>query len=101
MLVRLAIVNRSVWQIERIRASLGRLEGGRDIPSASYFGCGDLKAESAGRRVNLAYLQHGGGIGGADQDRQPAETRDDLAQEFEALTCGVQEIRSGRYQAAC
>ena len=47
--------------------------------------CNDLKAERAGRCLDLAHLQHGGGNADIGQDRQPAETRDNLAQEFESL----------------
>ena len=52
---------------------------------SSDFDCGNLKAERAGRRLSLAHLQHTNGTAGIGQDRQAAETGDNLAQEFESL----------------
>ena len=71
--------------IKRLRAALERLEGGRDILGSPDFECSDLEAERAGRCLNLAHIQHGGGIADIGHDRQPAETGDNLAQKFEAL----------------
>ena len=71
--------------IKCVGAALERLEGGRDILRSPDFECDDLKAERAGRCLNLAHLQHGGGIADIGHDRQPAETGDNLAQEFESL----------------
>ena len=45
----------------------------------------DFKAERAGRCLNFAHLQHGVGIADIGQDRQPAETGDNLAQKFKSL----------------
>jgi hypothetical protein len=38
-----------------------------------------------GRRLNLAHFQYGEAISSIGQDRQMAQTRDDLAQDFTAL----------------
>ena len=45
----------------------------------------DIQSERADRSLSLAHLQHRGGIIGINQDRQPLQTGDNLAQEFEAL----------------
>jgi hypothetical protein len=44
--------------IKCIRAAPERVEGGRDVLRSPDFGCGDLKAEGAGRCLGLAHLQH-------------------------------------------
>jgi hypothetical protein len=46
----------------------------------------DLKAEGARRHLNSAHFQYGVGRTNIKQDRQPAQTRDDLPQDFEPLT---------------
>ena len=63
------------------------------VPEVTYrgfrspdFQCGDFEAERAGRRLNLAQLQHSAGGADVGHDRQPAETGDNFAQEFDALT---------------
>ena len=71
--------------IKCIRAALERVEGGRDVLRSPDFGCGDLKAERAGRCLSLAHVQHGGGIAHIGHDRQPAKTGYSLAQKFEFL----------------
>ena len=38
-----------------------------------------------GRCLNLAHFQHGSGIAGIGHDRQSAQTRYNLAQQFESL----------------
>ena|SRR2546421_13099052 len=50
------------FNIKRIRAILELLEGGSDILRAPNFQRVDLKAERAGRCLNLAHLQHGVGV---------------------------------------
>ena len=89
MRIRLVFMSGSPHDIKCIRAALERLEGGRDILGSPDFECGDLEAERAGRCLNLAHLQHGGGIADIGHDRQPAETGDNLAQEFESLASKI------------
>ena len=85
MRTRLVITSGSAHDIKCLCAALERLEGGRDILRSPDFECGDLEAERAGRCLSLAHLQHGAGIADIGHDRQPAETGDNLAQEFESL----------------
>ena len=91
MRTRLVLVSGSPTDIKCLRAALERLEGRRDILRSPDFERDDLEAERAGRCLDLAHLQHGGGIVDIGHDRQPAETGDDLAQEFESL--------AGKYRA--
>jgi hypothetical protein len=44
-----------------------------------------IKAERLGRCLTITHLQHVAGIADIGHDRQPAETRDNLAQELESL----------------
>ena len=85
MRTRLRVHERVANDIECVRAALERVEGGRDILRAPDFDACDLEAERAGRRLDLAHLRHGAGIAGIGQDRQPAQTGDNLAQDFEAF----------------
>ena len=62
MRTRLVTTSASTHDIKRLRAALERLEGGRDILGSPDFQSGDLEAERAGRRLNLAHLQHGSGL---------------------------------------
>ena len=48
-----------------------------------------FETERAGGRLNLTQLQHAEGIADIGQDRQPAETGDDLAQKFEPLASKI------------
>ena len=66
--------------IECLRAALERLESGRDVFGSPDFEGGDIEAERARSRLNLAQLLHSGGIVNIGHDRQPAETRNNLAQ---------------------
>ena len=65
--------------------ALERLEGGRDILPSSDFQRDDFKAEGVGRRLNLAHFQYGEAISNIAQDRQTAQARNNLAQDFKAL----------------
>jgi hypothetical protein len=76
-------------KIKCIRAVLERLEGGCDVLRSPDFGCSDLKAERAGRCLDLAYFQHRGGIAHISHDRQPAKTGYGLAQQFEFLASSI------------
>ena len=58
---------------------------GRDILRSPDFQCNGFEAELAGRCLNLAHLQRGGGIADIGDDRQSAQTGDNLAQEFDPL----------------
>ena len=55
-----------------------RVEGGADIFGSPNFGGDGFDAERAGCGLNLAHVQHGGGIADIGQDRQSAESGDDL-----------------------
>ena len=92
MRIRLVIYERVATDIKCIRAALERLEGGRDILRSPNFECRDFEAERAGRCLNLAHLQHGGGIANIGHDRQSAKTGDNLAQEFESLASKIGEL---------
>jgi hypothetical protein len=61
----------------------------RNILCSPDFRCGDIEAKRAGPCLNLAHLLHGAGIADIGQDRQPVETWDHLAQEFESLASKV------------
>ena len=75
--------------IKCIRTALERVEGGRDILNSPDFRYGDLKAQRAGRCLNLAYLQHNSGIVDLPHNPQPAKTGNNLAQEFESLATSI------------
>ena len=67
--------------VKRVRAALERLERGRDIFDSPDFKRGDFESEGACCSLNLAYFLHQmGAVTG--QDRQPAKTRHNLAQQF-------------------
>ncbi len=85
MRIRLVSRRRVQTDIEGIRVGLERLEGGRDILPSPDFQRDDFEAEGAGRRLNLAHFQYGEAISNIAQDRQAAQTRDHLAQDFKAL----------------
>ena len=69
-----------VDDVKRLRLTLERSEGGGDILRFPNFECDNLKADLAGRRLNLAQLQHANRSVGIDQGRQPLKTRDGVAQ---------------------
>ncbi len=50
---------------------------------------GDLEAEVSSLNLNVAHFQHGRGIASIKQNCQPAQTRDNLTQEFEPLAVGI------------
>src|SRR5947207_287307 len=74
------------------RAALGRLDGGRDVFGSLDFRSPDLKTERSGSCLNLAHLQYKVGIADIGQDRQPAQTRDNLPQEVEPLASKVSRL---------
>jgi hypothetical protein len=53
-----------------------------DILGSPDWRCCDLKAEPAGRCLNLAHLQNGRAISDIDHDRQTLEMGDSLTQDF-------------------
>ena len=71
--------------IKAVGAALERLEDEGDVLRALDWHWYDLKTERARRRVDLVHLRDATGIAGIGQDRQPTETRENLAHEFEAL----------------
>ena len=71
--------------VKRICSTFERLESRRNIGGPPDFQRGDIQPERAGRGLSFTHFQHRGGIIGINQDRQPLETGDKLAQEFEAL----------------
>ena len=75
--------------IKCLRAGVERLEGGRDIFRPLDFNCGDLEIHRAGRCLHRVHLQHGSGTAGIGQDRQLAEARNDLLQQFDSLACNL------------
>ena len=75
--------------IKGARSALERLEGGRDILHSPNFERISLETKPPGRRLNLAHLQHGEGITDIADGRQPAETRNSLAQKFELLASKI------------
>ena len=89
MRIRLVVRKRVDTDIKCVRAAFQRLEGGRDILRLPNFESVDFEAERGGRRLNLAHLPHNGGIVDIANDRQTAETVDDLAQEFKLLASDV------------
>ena len=68
-----------------VRATLDRLESGRDVLRSPDFERGDFEAERAGRFLNLQHVQHGDRTAHIGHDRQPAKSGENLTQEFEAL----------------
>src|SRR5262245_59182941 len=64
-----------------LRASWSR----RNILSSPDFQRRGFEVEDVGRRLNLAHFQHGEAISSIGQDRQMAQTRDDLAQDFKTF----------------
>ena len=65
------------------------------------FQSGDLDAERTGGLVNLADLKDMNGISNIDQNRQPPETGQDLAQQLDPLvgTVDVLEGQTGHVSA--
>src|SRR5262245_39233077 len=71
--------------IKRLRAIFESFEGRRDILGALDFKGDDFEAKRAGRCLNLAHFGHGRGVANICQYRQPAQPRDSLPQELQAL----------------
>jgi hypothetical protein len=64
---------------------LSASNAGREILGFPDLRCHHRKAERAGRRLSLVHFQHGVWAADVEQDRQRAETGEDLAQHFETL----------------
>jgi hypothetical protein len=75
--------------VQCVRSILESLDGGRNILHAPNFNAGRIEAERTGECLNLTHLQHDRWQAAIAHDRQPAETGDDLAQDFEPLACKV------------
>jgi hypothetical protein len=75
--------------IKCIRWGLERLEGRSNIFRSADFEWRDFDAECASRGLKLAHLQHALGVASIPHNCQPAETWDNLSQEFEPLTSKV------------
>jgi hypothetical protein len=88
MLIRI----RLVFMSKRFAAALERLEGGYDILRMPDFECDEFETERAGCGLNLAQLQHGGGITDIGHDRQPAQAGNHLAQKFEPLASKISDL---------
>ena len=65
--------------IKCIRATFEPFEGGRDVFRSPDFERDDRKGERTGRCLDLTHLLHGCSIAAIEQDRQPANTGDNLA----------------------
>ena len=87
-----SIYQRLGHDIKCIDTALERLDGGRDILRLSDFSCNDLEAECAGRSLNLTHFEYADRIADIGQDCQPAESVDNLAQEFESLAGNIAQL---------
>ena len=76
-------------KVKCIHALPERLERRCDVLRSPDFGCGDLKAELAGRCLGLAHFHYRGGIADIGHDRQPAKIGDGLAQKFDFLAGSI------------
>jgi hypothetical protein len=63
-----------------------------DLVGAPDFKGDDFEAKRAGGCLNLAHFDHGGGVVDICQDRQPAQPRDSLAQEFETFASKIASL---------
>ena len=75
--------------VERVRTAVEGVECGRDVVGLPDFQVENLKSKRTCRCLNLASVEDGTGIDDIDQDRQPAQTGDNLAQQFESLASKV------------
>ena len=80
---------RDIPDIKCFRTTLERLDCGCDVLRTPDFECDDLKAEHVGRCLGLAHLRRGVGIPDIGHDSQPAQTGDNLAQEFDSLASNI------------
>src|SRR6185437_15547433 len=71
--------------IERLRAPIKRADDRRDFIRADHIQTDDFKSEFLCGRKNLVHRQLGGGIVGTGENREPAKTVKDIAQNFEPL----------------
>jgi hypothetical protein len=71
--------------VKRVRSGLECVEGGSEILCSLDFEWRDFDAERASSGLNLTHLQHGLGKTNIKHNCQPAESRNDLTQEFETL----------------
>ena len=85
MRIRLVVTSGSPQTYSASALALSASKAGPISSGSPDFQRGDIEAERASRGLSLTHFQHGGGIADIDQDRQPVETGDNLAQKFEAL----------------
>jgi len=71
--------------VDSLRAALEPLDGGRNIRGSADLESGDIEAQGPARGLNLAQLHDCVVHADIDHDRQPAQSGDQLAQEFKAL----------------
>src|SRR5262249_54464144 len=84
-------LDRVTTNIERVCPIPERLEGWCDVLCSPHFPSDHLKAELAGSGLSLAHLQRSLGAYIA-QDRQPAQTGDNLAQKPDPLAGEVSQL---------
>src|SRR5216684_2341375 len=78
--------NQSILRdVKSVRLVSERLESRSNIFPSPDFEWHDFQPECANHGLELAHLQHGRGIANISYNCQPAEPRDNLAQEFNAL----------------
>ena len=80
---------RFLHDVNCVRLGLDRCEGGRDILRAPDFEWRDFDTELVSRGPNLIHFQYSLGIANISYDCEPAETGNNLAQEFESLTSSI------------
>src|SRR6516165_1235136 len=80
---------RVVDDVKCIRTTIERFEGRRDILGSPDFKVDDIEAECARSPPNLRHLRHSKGVVNIGHDRQPAETGNEIAQNFESLASKI------------
>src|SRR5262245_48396693 len=79
--------------IECFRPTFERLEGGRDLLSASDFQWNDIDAEFVGSCPSLIHLQHSIGTAHIGHNGQPSETGDKLTKKFDSLAGDIGRLK--------
>ena len=87
--------------IQGLRAAVELLESGRDILPAPDFERKDLKADRLGQGSDRVHLLHGLRESDIGHNTQPAQCRNDFAQQFEPLAhrIGKQSCKAGHVAA--
>ena len=76
-----------------VRWAEGRIERGRDILRAANFESGHVEPERTRRCLNFVHFGCGGGISDIGHDRQPPQTGNKLAQNFQPLASNIAGLR--------